>query len=98
VVERFLRATLEGWQYALEFNKEAVQATLQYASTSNVKHQAYMLEKSMPLINALGSKLGWMDIKHWRQVQDILLKQKILQSKINIEDAYTTQFLEKIYK
>jgi len=98
LVERFLRATLEGWQYAIENNKEAVEMTLKYANTSTVKHQAYMLEKSIPLISAMDSVIGWMNEEQWNQAQNISLNQKILQNRINIKDAYTMQFLEKIYK
>lgn len=97
VVERFLRATLKGWQYAIEHEDEAVDMTLVYAKDSNKKHQAYMLKASVPLIHTGSSKLGWMEAKRWDELQNILLDQKILSKPISITDAYTMQFLQKIY-
>lgn len=97
LVERFLRATLKGWQYAIEHEDEAVDITLKYAVESNKKHQAYMLKTSIPLIHTGSSKLGWMEDKQWEQLQNILLEQKILSKSINITDAYTMQFLQKLY-
>lgn len=98
LVERFLRATLRGWQYAVENNQEAVDITLKYATTSTNKHESYMLEKSIPLISTIDSRLGWMEAKQWDQVQDTLIKQKVLLKPIDINSAYTMQFLEKIYQ
>ncbi len=97
IVERFLRATLKGWQYAIEHEDEAVNMTLKYSKDSNKKHQAYMLKASVPLIHTGNSKLGWMEGKQWEQLHKILLDQKILTKPIDIDKAYTMQFLEKIY-
>ncbi len=97
LVERFLRATLDGWQYAIEHESEAVDITLKYAKGGNQKHQSYMLKSSIPLIHTGNSKLGWMEDKQWNQLQNILLDQKILVSPIDIKKAYTMEFLEKIY-
>lgn len=97
LVEGFLRATLKGWQYTIEHEDEAVDVTLKYATTSTKKHQSYMLKSSIPLIHTGDTKLGFMEPAQWEQIQDILLKQKILQKKLPITDAYTIEFLQKIY-
>ncbi len=98
VVERFLRGTLNGWQYAIEHEKEAVEETMKYAKGSTVSHQSYMLGASIPLINTGNSKLGWMEESEWSQAQDILFDQKILSKKVNVKEVYTLEFLQKIYK
>ncbi|MCE7739573.1 MAG: ABC transporter substrate-binding protein [Candidatus Heimdallarchaeota archaeon] len=97
LVESFLRATLEGWQYAIEHEEEAVNITLKYATDRTKSHETYMLENSIPLINTGDSPIGWMEESKWEQVQDILLEQNITDAEINIEDVYTIDFLEKIY-
>lgn len=97
LVENFLRATLKGWQYALQNPEEAVDDTLKYAVERTKKHETYMLEQSAPLINTGETPLGWMKRSDWEQVQNILLEQKILDKMIVLDDAYTMQFLEKIY-
>jgi NitT/TauT family transport system substrate-binding protein len=98
LVERFLRATLNGWQYTIEHENEAIDVTMKYAAGSSRTHQANMLNSSIPLISAGNTRLGWMESDQWKQLQNILIQQKILTQQILISDAYTMQFLEKIYK
>lgn len=98
LVARFLKATLRGWQYAIEHESEAVDATLLYATTRSKSHETKMLHASIPLINTGSSALGWMDAREWERVQDILLEQKILAKPVVITDAYTMQFLETVYR
>lgn len=98
LVGRFLKATLDGWQYAIEHESEAVDMTLLYATTSSRTHEAYMLTASVPLIATGDSPLGWMDEAGWRNVQDILLEQKLLDTPITVTDVYTMQFLDSVYE
>lgn len=98
VVEKFLGATLKGWQYAIENNKEAVTYVLKYSAGSTSEHELYMLESSIPLIHVGDTPLGWMEEGKWEQVQNILLSQNILKSAINIADVYTMEPLKGIYK
>ncbi len=98
LVTRFLRATLKGWQYAIEHEDEAVTTTLKYATKSTKVHEAYMLKTSIPLIHTGTSPIGTMEAKQWEQVQNILLEQKILDKPIKVEEAYTLKFLDMIYK
>lgn len=97
LVEKFVRVTLDGWKYAIENINEAVDITLKYATGSTRNHEMYMLNKSIPLINDGESPLGWMEKNKWDQVQNILLEQKILSRKISTSEAYTMEFLNKIY-
>jgi len=98
LVKRFLKATLSGWQYAIENQDEAVSMTMKYATDSARMHQVNMLSSSVPLISTGQSQLGWMDSTQWEKVQKILVEQKILAKPITITDAYTMQFLQEIYK
>jgi NitT/TauT family transport system substrate-binding protein len=98
MVERFVKATLDGWQYAIEHEVEAVDITLEYAKDSKKSHEAYMLRSSLPLIHSGESRLGMMTPAQWEQMQEILFKQKLLAKKIAVTDAYTMQFLNAIYK
>lgn len=97
LVEKFLKATLDGWQYAIENENEAIDITLKYATTSTRIHETQMLKSSIPLIYTGNSLLGWMDDDKWYEIQEILLQQKILNNPININGAFTTQFLKNIY-
>ncbi len=78
LVERFLRATLRGWRYAIENQAEAVDLTLQYDPTLTRDRQARMMATQTPLIHTGKTKLGWMDRGVWEGMQDILLEQRVL--------------------
>lgn len=97
LVEGFLRATIKGWQYALENENEAVDITLTYAKDSNKPHEAAMLHSSAPLIHTGTSALGSMDLSGWEIAQNTLLYEKLLSNPIDIKEAFTMQFLDKIY-
>ncbi len=97
LVEGFLRATLKGWQYAIENEEEAVDITLKYATGRTKSHESFMLRGSIPLIHTGDSPIGWMEKTKWEKVQNILFEQKILVKKMDIDKVYTMQFLERIY-
>lgn len=98
LTEKFVKATLDGWQYAIENQEEAINITLKYAPNSSYEHEKYMLEKSIPLIYTGSTPLGWMETKQWEGVQRTLFNQEILKKPIGPDDAYTMEFLNKIYK
>ena len=97
LVEGFARATLKGWEYAIKNMEEATDVTLKYATASTKQHELNMLKASVSLINDGESPIGWMERNKWNQVSNILLEQKILPRAINVSDAYTMEFLNKIY-
>ena len=94
---KFLRATLNGWQYAIEHEEETVNTVLQYAQDRSYAHEEYMLRNTIPLINDGITPIGWMEKEKWENVQTILLDYDIINQSIDIEKAYTTEFLETIY-
>ncbi|MBR9677134.1 ABC transporter substrate-binding protein [Candidatus Woesearchaeota archaeon] len=98
LVEKFLRATLEGWRYAIENEGETVDIVLQYATDRTKSHEAYMLNQAIPLIHTGKSPIGVMEKKEWENVQNILLEQNMLTEKIFIEEIYTNEFVLKIYE
>ncbi len=57
LVVKFLEATLDGWRYAIENEEETVPIILKYAPSRTHSHEAYMLEKSVPLINTVDDPL-----------------------------------------
>jgi len=78
LVERFLRATLRGWRYAIENPDEAVDMTLQYDATVDIEHQARLMAAQTPLIHTGEIGIGWMDRGVWQGMLDILLEQSII--------------------
>ncbi len=97
LVERFLRATLKGWRYAIENPAEAVDLTLQYDPTLDREVQLRMMEAQTPLIHTGATEIGWMKDSVWQQMYQMLIDGGILAQPINVAEAYTMQFLNKIY-
>ena len=98
LILRFLRATLRGHRHALIDPEAAVDATMAYAEVQDRTLQTDMLDASIPLIHTGEDELGWMRPDRWQDMYDTLLEQGFFPSPFPVEDAYTLQFLEAIYK
>jgi len=97
LVERFLRATLEGWRYAIENPDEAVDIALQYDTKLDRNQQLLKMQAMLPLIHTGAIQLGWMQAEVWEGMHQILLEQGPLDEPVDIDEVYTMQFLDKIY-
>ncbi len=97
LVTAFLKATLDGWQYAIEHENEAVDAVLKYAPDRTRRHETYMMQQSVPLIHTGVEPLGWMTEEGWTKVQTILVEQGITEGGINVADLYDMRPLNEVY-
>jgi len=97
LVERFLRATIKGWQYTIENEEETIDIILEYATDSTRNHEEYMLRQSIPLIHTGDVPIGWMAKGKWQYGHDILLQTGSIEKEIDIDEVFTMQFLNKIY-
>ena len=98
LVERFLRATLKGWRYAIENPDEAVDLTLQYDPALGRDRQARMMAAQTPLIHTGEVNIGWMRAEVWEGMHDILLDQAILDEPVDLDEVFTMEFLQKVYE
>jgi NitT/TauT family transport system substrate-binding protein len=97
LVLRFLRATLRGWQWAIENHQEAGPLALKYDPTLDAALQAAIMEASAPLVYTGEDHIGWMRAEVWEGMYDILLEQGLLEKSFDVHQAYTTEFLQDIY-
>ena len=98
LVSRFLKATLDGWQYAVENQEETAEVVFKYTSNnSTIEHQYYMLKDTVPFVVDGFSFLGWMERDHWERAHNLLLSQGLLSKIINTNDLYTVEFLANYY-
>jgi NitT/TauT family transport system substrate-binding protein len=97
LVERFLRATLRGWRWAIENPEEAGPLALAYDPTLDVEHLVAQMETSVPLIHTGEGQIGWMQDEVWEGMQEMLLEQAILDAPIDPGSVYSMEFLERIY-
>lgn len=97
VVERFVRATLKGWQKAVDDLEVGVTDTLAFNSKLDKGLQLAALESSLPLIETGEDRIGSMRPEIWQQMHDMLLEQGLLSEPLDVTTAYTNEFVEKAY-
>ncbi len=97
LVERFLRATLKGWRYAIENPEKAVDLTLEYDPALTRDRQARMMAAQTPLIHTGDAKIGWMDRGVWDGMAQILLQAGIMAEPIDVAEVYTMEFLNEVH-
>ena len=98
LVEKYLRATLKGWEYAVNNPDESIDYVLQ--STDNEldrEAQLMALKARKDFILSDDTPTGWMEAEVWQDMHDNLLEQGILDKAINLDETYTNKFIEKIY-
>ncbi len=96
IVQKYVRATLRGWQYAFDYPEEAVDivaSEMQGTVDKEAELQALKTRAEYVLPQITGETLGWMDGAKWQTMQDTLLEQELISKPINIRDVYTNQFL-----
>ncbi len=97
LVTRFLRATLKGWQDAIEDHRQAVTVTLKYAQIKDLELQTAMMEAMLPLVHTGEDQMGWMKTEVWQGMYQILLEQRLLARPFDVNQAYSLWFLKEIY-
>jgi NitT/TauT family transport system substrate-binding protein len=94
LVERFVRATLQGWLKAVEDPDLAVTATLTYDEELDENFQRDAMQATIPLVDTGDAAIGWMDEVDWQNMQDILVEQGLIASPLDLDTVYTNRFAE----
>jgi NitT/TauT family transport system substrate-binding protein len=95
VVERWLRATMRGWRYAIEHADEATTITCALRDGLKRDKQVAMLRASIPLIQAGERPLGWMTREVWQGTAERLHEHGLLTRLPSMDGLYTTTFVER---
>ncbi|MCP4746950.1 MAG: ABC transporter substrate-binding protein [Desulfobacteraceae bacterium] len=92
---KMLRASLRGWNYAMENQQEAVDIVLKYdkANVQTRDHQLKMIKDIAVLVKGVDSKIGHMDRAVVKRMTQLLVKYKLLNNPMPIEKIYTSEFL-----
>lgn len=98
LTERFLRATLKGWRWAVEHPQEAGNLVAKYNPDADPDHEIAQFQASVPLVLSEGEEIGMMDAQTWQAMLKILQEANALRSQVKADDAYTNQYLEAIYR
>ncbi len=97
LVERFLRATLRGWAYAVEHPATAAEMTAVYRPDVAVSDEIARLTSALPLINTGEDHIGWMNPEIWVSITKSLNQMGLLDRAVDPEEVYTMRFLEAVY-
>jgi ABC-type nitrate/sulfonate/bicarbonate transport system substrate-binding protein len=95
VVQRFVRATFKGYQYAIEHPDEAGDLALKYDNTLDLAFQRASMQAEIPLIDTGDVPIGTMDSPVWQNTNDILLQQGLIKSPVDLNTLFTNKFIEK---
>jgi NitT/TauT family transport system substrate-binding protein len=95
-----LRASLRGWQYAIEHPDETVEIVLKYdkSGVQTREHQLSMMDEISRLVNVPGYPLGYTDRAAIQRTLDALLRYDILSGPVQPDEVYTNEFWEQIQK
>lgn len=94
LVLNILKASLKGWQYAIENPEEAAKITLTYDTDLHHDFQVKVMQIQIPFIHTGENPIGWMRPSVWKEMQILL---KIPGDKLDSSGAHTMQFLNDIY-
>lgn len=97
LVTRFLRATLRGWQFAIENPSAAGAMAAAYKDDADPSLESAKMEASVPLIHTGSDQIGWMRPDRWQKIHETLLQQGVLSAPVDIDSLYTMEFLHTIY-
>lgn len=95
VVQRFVAATLKGWNYAVANPEKAAKLVLKYAQKSTFEHELAMMRESVALLQPDRAPIGSMEPAAWTSLNALLTEGGFIKKPIAVERAYTTQFLPK---
>lgn len=95
---RFLRASLKGWQYAVENPAKVGALVAKYNPKADLNLEYLRMISSLPLVNTGEDHIGWMKPEIWSGMEKTLREQAVLTQPLDVTQTYTMQFLEEIYK
>ena len=97
LVERFLKATLQGYTAAVADPAGAAKLSVAHNPDLTVENETASMQASLPLIQPAESQIGMMNGGVWEFMQNVLIEQGLLAEPLDLEQAYTLTFLKAIY-
>lgn len=94
---RMVRASLRGWQYAIDHPEEAADIVLKYDTSGiqNREHQLSMMNEIAKLVRVSVRSLGYTDRDDVRRTIDTLFNYGVLSSPITPDSVFTNMFWEQ---
>ena len=92
-VSRFVRASLEGWVFAVENQSVAIDEVMRINPTLERAAQVGYLEKLIPFMGDQ-AKMGESKAEKWESMQDMLIQSGSIEKKTDVTQAFTNRFLK----
>jgi NitT/TauT family transport system substrate-binding protein len=95
---KMLKASLLGWQYAIDNPKEAVEIVLRYdkSGTANRQHQLAMMREVAHLVRVSWRAVGFTDRTSVQQMVNVLMRYKVMEVNLQPEAIFTNDFWDQI--
>jgi ABC-type nitrate/sulfonate/bicarbonate transport system substrate-binding protein len=87
VVARFVKASKDGLQYAMEHPDEAAAALVKWQPKDSIEYGKLAVRALIPLVDTPQAKIGWIDSKRWEQLMGASFKAG--------KPGFTMQFMSK---
>lgn len=95
MVKSFVQATIKGMEDVVANPDGAAKVTFEkYAKDRGLEVEQEAIQRSLPLLNPTDSSPGQMKPEVWEKTHEILLEQGILSNPVDVEAAYTLEFLQ----
>jgi ABC-type nitrate/sulfonate/bicarbonate transport system substrate-binding protein len=96
IVARFIRASIKGWDYAVEHPDEALAAYMAERPESNREFNRANFEQLIPILHSpdvdrMG--LGAQTEARWSHTQDVLYDLDMIERKLPVQTLFTNRFL-----
>ena len=100
LVQRFVRASIKGWQIAIDDQPYAVTAVMKYAEQGSTtpEHQTRMMSEVAKLVLPSGmtkDQIGVMDAGRFKTTADIALKFHVINAPADPAKSFTNDFVTK---
>ncbi len=92
-VKKFLKASIKGWEYAINNPEESVSQLLEINPTLNYEHQLGYLKGSIPLIMT-DAQIGVSNIEVWENMIDNLYENKMIKKQIDASSVFTNEYIK----
>ncbi|MFB6468792.1 ABC transporter substrate-binding protein [Cytobacillus sp. Hz8] len=101
VAAKFVRASIKGWQDAINDPEAAVDAVMKKAEAGSTskEHQLKMMEEVAKLVVPEGfgpAKIGLIDDAMFKQTADIAHKFGVIKKPANLDEAYTHEIMDMV--
>lgn len=93
LIGKFIRATLKGYQYAIENPEEVAGIAVKYDPNLDLTYQQEVMKTQIPFINTGDAPIGSMDEDVWNTTQEILLEFGLIAKPIELGTIYSNEFI-----